>query len=70
MKEKFLEALCKSRAVRHLSKYRNWDEIKIVKRWYREGKKLKFIKRKYPTEGEFIETEDRAWRRKGGHGVY
>ena len=60
------KARYESRAVKpkHLSIYRDWEEIKRVKYLYRGGKELKYIKKRYPNYEDFIEEEDEVLRAK------
>jgi hypothetical protein len=51
---------------RHLYIFRDWEEIKVVKHWYRSGKPLKYIKKRYPNYEGFIEYEDEVLRERGG----
>lgn len=51
---------------KHLSIYRDWEEIKKVKYLYRGGTDLKYIKKRYPNYEGFIEYEDEVLRERGG----
>lgn len=55
---------CQNIKPKHLSIFRDWDEIKKVKSWYRGGTDLKYIEKRYPNYEDFIEEEDEVLRAK------
>ena len=55
---------CQNIKPKHLSIYRDWEEIKNVKYLYRGGKEVKYIEKRYPNYEDFIEEEDEVLRAK------